>query len=333
MPYCFVSIGVKSGAFAGGRRARRAAVGVGCVRFAPTGEAFAAAAVDGLLIYSLETAQAFDPVALDVRVTPSAVRRALASHQYELALLVALRLNELDSLAAAFFGTPHDRIALLCGRLPAVYVARLLKFVAQCLAESQQTEQALQWLAQLLQAHGAYIAQRRVEFASVLRSLRKALGGSPLQDVAQLAATNRHALAFVAAAADITPVPAATDVDASASTTALVRSNTTTITPTAVDDNNDNEDDDDNEEDSDAWAVPSAQHMPTKQELDEQMRRAATHFGVTPSSTQSAPTSSKKRKASSSNNASKQTKSNKNNKNTKIAKKKRSPKSQRKIKK
>lgn len=59
-----------------------------CVRFSPTGRAWAAAATEGLLIYSLDDFVVFDPFDLDESVTPTEARRASAAGQHTKAVLV-----------------------------------------------------------------------------------------------------------------------------------------------------------------------------------------------------------------------------------------------------
>ena len=46
------------------------------MRFSPTGRAFAVAATSGLLVYSLDEDNTFDPTDLDLELTPQAVRAA-----------------------------------------------------------------------------------------------------------------------------------------------------------------------------------------------------------------------------------------------------------------
>jgi periodic tryptophan protein 2 len=41
-----------------------------CVKFAPTGRSFAAATIDGVLLYSVDESFIFDPTDLDIDVTP-----------------------------------------------------------------------------------------------------------------------------------------------------------------------------------------------------------------------------------------------------------------------
>jgi periodic tryptophan protein 2 len=65
-----------------------------CVRFSPTGRAWAAASTEGLLIYSLDETATFDPFELSIDLTPQAVLQVLAEQEYLKALVMAFRLNE-----------------------------------------------------------------------------------------------------------------------------------------------------------------------------------------------------------------------------------------------
>ncbi|KAG9313612.1 WD40-repeat-containing domain protein [Chiua virens] len=65
-----------------------------CVRFSPTGRAWAAASTEGLLIYALDESLAFDPFDLTIDLTPQSVLEVLADRAYLKALVLAFRLNE-----------------------------------------------------------------------------------------------------------------------------------------------------------------------------------------------------------------------------------------------
>jgi len=60
-----------------------------CVRFSPTGRAWAAASTEGLLIYSLDETVTFDPFELSIDLTPQAVLQVLAEQEYLKALVMA----------------------------------------------------------------------------------------------------------------------------------------------------------------------------------------------------------------------------------------------------
>jgi periodic tryptophan protein 2 len=77
------------------------------VRFSPTGQAWAAATTEGLLIYSLDKGIVFDPYLLTEEVTPKAARGALANGDFSEALLMALKLNEANLLQDVIEHIPH----------------------------------------------------------------------------------------------------------------------------------------------------------------------------------------------------------------------------------
>jgi periodic tryptophan protein 2 len=78
------------------------------VRFSPTGQAWAAATTEGLLIYSLDKGIVFDPYLLSEEVTPKAARTSLANGDFSEALLMALKLNEANLLQDVIEHIPHQ---------------------------------------------------------------------------------------------------------------------------------------------------------------------------------------------------------------------------------
>ncbi|KAJ1640035.1 quinon protein alcohol dehydrogenase-like superfamily, partial [Pavlovales sp. CCMP2436] len=86
--------GVRSGEHS--KRTARPAVRATDIRFSPDGTAWAAATSEGLVLYSLDEQLLFDPTALEMDITPAAIRRALKQGEHLRALLMALRLNEAD---------------------------------------------------------------------------------------------------------------------------------------------------------------------------------------------------------------------------------------------
>ena len=61
-----------------------------CVRFAPSGRGWAAASVEGLLIYALDAELAFDPMELGIEITPQSICKTFEDGNYSKALLVRL---------------------------------------------------------------------------------------------------------------------------------------------------------------------------------------------------------------------------------------------------
>lgn len=117
-------------------RRTQPAIRVPAVAFSPTGRAFCAASTEGLIIYSLDSALQFDPFDLDVDVTPASTRGAVNMHDYLHALIMAFRLNEAPLVRQVYEAIPVTDVALVVKSLPTVYLARLLRFVAQAIDEN-----------------------------------------------------------------------------------------------------------------------------------------------------------------------------------------------------
>jgi periodic tryptophan protein 2 len=146
-----------------------------CVRFSPTGRAWAAASTEGLLIYSLDETVSFDPFDLSIDLTPQSILSVLSSREFLKALVMAFRLTEKPLIQRVYESIPRGDIRLISRQLPVVYVPQLLRFVADHLERSPHLEFDLVWANALLMAHGRYLRERSGEFASVFRALQKGL--------------------------------------------------------------------------------------------------------------------------------------------------------------
>lgn len=147
-----------------------------CVRFSPTGRAWAAASTEGLLIYSLDDTVMFDPFDLTIDLTPQAVLDILAEDEYLKALVLAFRLNEKPIIQQVYERVPRSDIRLVARQMPEVYVPALLRFVSEHLEKSPHLEFDLIWVQAVIMAHGRFLKDRRGEHAPVLRAAQKALG-------------------------------------------------------------------------------------------------------------------------------------------------------------
>lgn len=146
-----------------------------CVRFSPTGHAWAAASTEGLLIYSIDDTIAFDPFDLDMDLTPQSILSVLGNREFLKALVMAVRLNEKPLIHRVYESTPRADIRLLERELPVLYVGALLRFVAEHIERSPHLEFDLIWVNALLGSHGRHLPGRSGEYASVLRALQKSL--------------------------------------------------------------------------------------------------------------------------------------------------------------
>jgi periodic tryptophan protein 2 len=158
------------------RRVRRDAKTT-CVRFSQTGRSWAAASTEGLLIYSLDESTTFDPFDLSLDLTPESILSTLASKDYLIALIMALRLSELPLIKQVYTAVPPSEIKLLARQIPPVYVEKLLSFIADQLEKSPHVEFDLLWVGSMLTAHGKWLRDRKGEMASVFRGLQKGLMG------------------------------------------------------------------------------------------------------------------------------------------------------------
>ncbi|KAF5381370.1 hypothetical protein D9615_008306 [Tricholomella constricta] len=149
-----------------------------CVRFSPTGRAWAAASTEGLLIYSLDDSVTFDPFDLSMDLTPQSVLEVLETREYLKALVMAFRLNEKPLIQRVFEAIPRGDIRLVARQLPFIYVPLLLRFVAEHLDQTPHLEFDLLWINTLLMAHGRILRDRSGEYASVFRVLQKTLSDS-----------------------------------------------------------------------------------------------------------------------------------------------------------
>jgi periodic tryptophan protein 2 len=146
-----------------------------CVRFSPTGRAWAAASTEGLLIYSLDETVTFDPFDLSIDLTPQSVLEVLASREYLKSLVMAFRLNEKALIQKVYEAIPREDIRLVARQLPMVYVPLLLRFVGEHLERTPHLEFDLLWANTLLMTHGRALRNRSGEYASVFRVLQRAL--------------------------------------------------------------------------------------------------------------------------------------------------------------
>ncbi|KAM3083509.1 U3 snoRNP protein [Clarireedia jacksonii] len=158
-------------------RKRMPEVRVSGVAFSPTGRAFCAASTEGLLIYSLDTAPLFDPIDLDLAITPSSTLHVLQHEKdYLKALVMAFRLNESPLIRRVFQAIPPSDISHVVAELPIVYVPRLLRFVAMQTEESPHLEFCLLWVQAILTSHGQWVGDNRILVDSELRIVGRAVG-------------------------------------------------------------------------------------------------------------------------------------------------------------
>ncbi|MCJ1286074.1 hypothetical protein MMC26_005416 [Xylographa opegraphella] len=179
-------------------RRTRPQVRVTALAFSPTARSFCAASTEGLLIYSLDNILQFDPFDLDLSITPASTLEVLSSGDYLRALVMAFRLNERPFIRRVYEGIPMSDISFVVKELPTVYLARLLRFIAQATDDSPHLEFNLLWIEALLSQHGRYLKENSGGFAAELRSVQKAV--TRIQhELTRMADDNIYALDYLLA--------------------------------------------------------------------------------------------------------------------------------------
>ncbi|KAL1860326.1 hypothetical protein VTK73DRAFT_7379 [Phialemonium thermophilum] len=183
-------------------RKRLAEVRVTGVAFSPTGAAFCAASTEGLLIYSVDASVQFDPFDLNMEITPASTLAVLERERdYLKALVMAFRLNEPGLVQRVFQAIPPADIPLVVAGFPTVYVARLLRFVAQQTEQSPHVEFCLLWIRAIVDKHGPWLATNRGKVDVELRVAARAVGR--LRDeIRRLADENVYMVDYVLQQAD-----------------------------------------------------------------------------------------------------------------------------------
>ena len=151
------------------QRRVRPEVRVTSVAFSPTGRAFCAASTESLLIYSLDPNLHFDPFDLETTITPASTIAALHERDYLRAFVMAFRLNMASLIRRVYENIPTSSIHLVVKQMPAVYIGKILGFVAQMTEETPHLEFNLLWIEALLSAHGRWIREHRGELSEELR--------------------------------------------------------------------------------------------------------------------------------------------------------------------
>ncbi|CAH0629125.1 unnamed protein product [Chrysodeixis includens] len=161
--------GVKDGDMAD--RNVKPEVRVHCVRFSPTGDSFAVAATEGLLMYSQNAGidGTFRPYRLEASSTPYAVKQLLSQGEWGAALIAAIQLNEQAVIQQCVEAVPPADINLTVSNLDDDYADRLLSAISRLLEDSRHLEHLLLWVK-------AIVTVKRRKFPpNVLLALEKVL--------------------------------------------------------------------------------------------------------------------------------------------------------------
>ena len=157
----------------GAKRSLREEIYCNAVKFAPSGELFAAASSQGLRFVSVDPSRAFGPFDLHEDVTPDAVNYALAGEEWSRALIYALHLNETACIRRVLQSVPFDMIQVVSSEVPRLFLARLLQVLCEETRTTPYLEYYVCWLTWLLKLHGQYLRANPRRYMSVLRMVQK----------------------------------------------------------------------------------------------------------------------------------------------------------------
>jgi len=180
----------------------RLEVRVSALQFSPTGRSFSAISTEGLLVYSLDRHLVFDPVELEIDITPSRIRHELSKNNYLQALLMALKLNERGLIRQSLECVPHQDVMLLAKQLSVKYVSPLLQFVAEEAESSRHVQFYLVWTRALLLNHGTFLKAESKKNLPVLNLLIKNLTRKS-EDLGKVCDHNKYRIDYLKTLSEI----------------------------------------------------------------------------------------------------------------------------------
>ncbi|KAK7082129.1 U3 snoRNP protein [Halocaridina rubra] len=183
-------------------RSFRPEVTVTSLSFSNTGRSWAATSSEGLLIYSLDDDDLFDPIFLDVSNTPSAVRQKLKQREYSAALLMALQLN-IKSLKQEVIETiPTSSVPLVVSELRPIHIEGILNFMAEMIEKTPHIGLYSKWAAVIVNQHGQTLKTRASQILSSLNALQKALT-THHTNLSKVCCHNEYTLSYLLAQASL----------------------------------------------------------------------------------------------------------------------------------
>jgi len=179
-----------------GKRCTRPDIRCKAVTFSPTGQEWAAASTEGLLVYALDSAMLFTPFELSEDVTPAKAREFARSGQFGKAFLIALHIGEDALIKEIYRAIPEDETELVANAIPLVYAQRVIEMIADELESSFNLQHNLLWSKALLSSHQDRLRGQAPQFLSAFRNLQKAIVKHK-KNLSQLCNDNMYLLSFM----------------------------------------------------------------------------------------------------------------------------------------
>ncbi|KAK9874735.1 hypothetical protein WA026_005548 [Henosepilachna vigintioctopunctata] len=184
--------GVRKGDMAS--RSQKPEVRLFSLQFSPTGQQWAAATTEGILVYSLNLGLVFDPWDLQMGITPSAVRKALKKKNFHEALIMSMKLNEQSLILEVIENIPLKDVELIVSSLSVQYVDKVLVIVAGALGNSNHLEFYLIWIQFILSVHGPNIKKQK-NLPSIL-NVEKVLSRR-YNDLSKICDHNKYTMQYI----------------------------------------------------------------------------------------------------------------------------------------
>ena len=178
------------------RRTLRLEVRVAALQFSPTGRSFCAVSTEGLLVYSLDRHLVFDPVELQLDITPARIRQELGKQNFLAALLMALKLNERALIRAALEAVPHEAVMLVARQVSTKHLSALLQFVGEEAEGSRHLQFYLIWTRAILLNHGTFLKTESKDHLPILNLLIKNLTRKS-EDLGKVCDHNKYTINYL----------------------------------------------------------------------------------------------------------------------------------------
>lgn len=169
------------------------------VQFSPTMRSFVAATTEGVLVFSLDNVDHFDPFELDDNVNPTFVKESLENGEFLDALIKCLKLKDLQLFSMVVERTPLTTIPLIVQEIPFKYVEHTLSSLASCLEKTQHVHFYLIWCHYILRNHSIKLKSNYSHTSSmsaVLRLLRRHISKYS-ETLLNLVDFNHYRIAFI----------------------------------------------------------------------------------------------------------------------------------------
>ncbi|CAG9530253.1 unnamed protein product [Cercopithifilaria johnstoni] len=174
------------------------------ISFSPAGRSFAVCSTEGVIVFSLDCRNLFNPFELGIHVTPVSVENALKEGEYSAALKMALQLNQTEMIENVLLCTPVAQIGITTRSLCVAYAEKLLKWLSENVNGSVEKHIHFWqlWLKSLLMEYGYQIKLNRAVNLTYLTALQQRLSDYANQ-ITKLVDQNRYTLDYLLVARQI----------------------------------------------------------------------------------------------------------------------------------